>query len=757
MSEGRFQQALELAKQLYKSEPTAEYRTLLQQVYLGRARQLRAQGQTEDALTVLHVALGIADPAPEWLGEVAKELAVCGDVHRALETVRRLPEGAVRGSVLANAVDAALQQEAAGKRLLPEEWHADFDRILTAFAQVGAGQDEALREALQGIGLRSPFVEWKLLLRGLQAYYQKDDVRALENWQRLDSARLPARLAAPFRFQIDSAYRAAQLPATQNLLQRMVDRLQSSGVLQQLRAVQAALHQNESLAPALRLAESAMLGLQQRAPQLAPRLASAVYWTLVAQGTPADVPRFQRAFGQPHDDPHFDRLKALSYESAGELTEAHKHWQEYERWLATRPAVWPGGQADKVRAMIWCRMGNNAASIPDAKHLKKLPAYLCDHEGLPRSLKPGADECFRQALELDPEQRDTYEALFHYHLDRDQEKKAAAAGERLLQKFPDHVPTLQALGDLRMRQGNYDQGIEMFGRALQVNPLDRQQRTKLGSAHVWYGRSLAEQGDYDKARAQYRAALAHRDSTDDFSVLSQWAACEFKAGDTAKAEELLARALTRPDHRLAVAHLLLIESARLKLSRTVKQRFNKEFNESLAETPTGSTAAAVAEALSAQRATGATYYGQKTHEKKIFGYLDRATRVDLTEKDLERVCAALEGPASSRLLKTFASKARRQFPENPFFPFMEAEAYIAQGRQRCPAWTVRQLLETARSLAGRLAPDPKQQALLQAIQAREEMVGHLGPFGFMSSLNLPEDLFWDDEDDEDDDDGWYEE
>ena len=51
--------------------------------------------------------------------------------------------------------------------------------MLQAFRQVEAGQDEAARESLQGIGLQSPFLEWKLLLRGLLAYYQGDDVRAV--------------------------------------------------------------------------------------------------------------------------------------------------------------------------------------------------------------------------------------------------------------------------------------------------------------------------------------------------------------------------------------------------------------------------------------------------------------------------------------------------------------------------------------------------------------------------------------------------
>src|SRR5206468_8841041 len=120
----------------------------------------------------------------------------------------------------------ALQQGKAGRDVLPEPLREQFDLVLKAFRHLEAGQDDQAREALQGIGLQSPFLEWKLLLRGLLAYYQKDDVRAAENWQRLDPQRLPARLAAPLRFLIDPAYRHAQAPQTQATLKKQADRLQ---------------------------------------------------------------------------------------------------------------------------------------------------------------------------------------------------------------------------------------------------------------------------------------------------------------------------------------------------------------------------------------------------------------------------------------------------------------------------------------------------------------------------------------------------
>src|SRR3954454_24526440 len=83
--EGRTQQALELAKQLHKSEPTPAHLELLRAAYLGRPRQLRGQGNTRDAVTVLEAARRYGEGDPAWLEQVAGELALCGDPRAALD------------------------------------------------------------------------------------------------------------------------------------------------------------------------------------------------------------------------------------------------------------------------------------------------------------------------------------------------------------------------------------------------------------------------------------------------------------------------------------------------------------------------------------------------------------------------------------------------------------------------------------------------------------------------------------------------
>jgi tetratricopeptide (TPR) repeat protein len=752
LHEGRFQAALELTKELHKQQPTPEHRALVRDAYLGRARQLRTQGKPRDAATVLQAAQAFAGGDPDWLAGVAEELAACGDVRQALAVLGPARGTPAHARVLALAADRALQEEAAGRNLLPAELHADFDRVLTALAQLEAGQDEAAREALQGIGLRSPFLEWKLLLRGLQAYYQGDDARALENWQRLNVERFPAWLAAPYRFRLDPDYRLAQSPEAQAALQRQADHLMGLSVVQELRLIQAALAGDESLARAFRLAEALLPALRRHGAHLPARLASAFYWAMVANGQPEDVHRFQRVFGAPADDPYLARLRALICEHAGEIEEAHRFWQEFEKSVAGSPAF-PGEQADRVRALVWYHMGQNAARLPDEEDLRALPPFMRQQLRPPR-LTPGAEACLQHSLKLAPDQLATYTALFAYHQHREHDSKAEKVGKQLLERFPDHAPTLEALGDLYMRRGRYTEALDLFERALRTNPLSRQLRGKVSGAHLYRARAHAEEGRFDEARADYTASLAFRDG-ENYPALCKWAACEFKAGNPERAEELLGQARAEAGSGLAVAYSMVIEAIRLKLPRTLKTRFDREFNAALAEPASPAAAAAILSTTASHRAAGVTYFGQKTHEKKVLAYVNKADGAEFTQAQLASVCESLLTLGALKPVRAFARVGQDRFPMDPIFPFFQAESYFVKGPEQFSAWQVQPLLAEARRLAERAPREPRQQQLLETIREREEMLRSLNPFlGFLGGGFNPFEFYEEDDDDEYDDDGW---
>jgi tetratricopeptide (TPR) repeat protein len=747
-AEGRFQQALELAKSLYKDDPAPPHKDLLLKMLLGRARQLRSEGRTRDAASTLENAIDL-DPDRGWYEQVAQELAACGQAGKALELLRPYPDSAALPRVLAQAADAALAQGRAGRDTLPEGLRGQLDLVLHASAHAEAGRDEEARAALQGIGLQSPFLEWKVLLRGLLAYYRKDDVRARENWQRLDADRLPARLAAPLRLTIDPAFRAAQPPATQNTLQHHADRLLQSGLVQPLRAVQAALANERQLAQAFRQAENLLPALRREAPQLVPRLAACFYWTVINSGRPEDIPRYQRVFGNPPDDQSFYRLHALALERRDQFAEAHRAWQDFERQVAHAPGAWPGDQGNRVRALVWYHMGLNAADLPDANQRARMPSFLEDYPG---ALKPPADKCFERSLELAPEQLEPYQALFDFYRNKKKIPQAVKTARRLLERFPDHVPALEGLGDLYLKQKKPAEALRLFQRGLEGNPLERRLRGKVSNAHLLVAREHVQAGRFDQARAEYQAALALGEGRKDAALLCRWAACEFKAGDADRAEALLQEAQAGEGGRLAAAYAILIETIRLKLPRPLKTRFTQEFEQALAEPPTAEPAAAVARTAASHRAADATYVGQKTHEKEVIAYLEKARDCAFTEDQLLQVVAGLVVLKARRAELRFLRLGERKFPQSPAVYLAEADHYLALGRRRCPVWQVRRLLERAQELAAALPPDERRRALLEAVKERQDMLAVIDPFGRMPPLEMLDELFGGFDENEDDED-----
>ena len=167
---------------------------------------------------------------------------------------------------------------------------------------------------------------------------------------------------------------------------------------------------------------------------------------MIAQGDPEDSQRYQRMFGKPADDQKFSRMGALVTESLPAYIDAHALWQDYEKEIAANPTLWPGPENDRARAMVWFRMGLNAEKQDDVvAAVDDLPfSPFGGPRDKPRRLEPSAEKCFRRAAELAPDWDEPAVALFELYDERGETKKSLDAGRALLQRFPDHQPTLEA-------------------------------------------------------------------------------------------------------------------------------------------------------------------------------------------------------------------------------------------------------------------------------------------------------------------------
>jgi tetratricopeptide (TPR) repeat protein len=684
LREGRLPQALELARQQYTQAPTTENAELLRDVLLRGARGYVERDAPADARRWLDDAEKVEGP-PAWWEALALLRARLGDGEKAKQLLAKAPGSPVAGRVAGQLADRALLDKVRGRPHVPAEFTAGLDAVLAAFAFYAKGEDEQAREALQAIGLQSPFLDWKLLLRGLMAYSANEDQRALENWQRLDPDRLPARLAAPLRALIDPSGGAALDGEQAKKVARRADAL-GHPMLAPLRDLQRTLASPEGLPKALRQASSLVGLMRTNFPHLVPKLANCFYWLIIQGGQPEDLGQYERLFGAPPDDRHFTRLQALVMESYPQLEAAHKSWQEYLREIETAPDRWPGEQGRRARAMILLRMGDNALEHEegddgDIDELAELFGMGRRRGAAPEKRKPlvpTAETCYRQALELAPGWREPAARLLDLLQDAEKWPEAEDVGRRALELHPDDVKLLLDLSNVQQAQGKMDEALGSLKRALKNNPLDRVLRTGVAVLDVQAGRALTLAKQYDAARASFAEALQLEPDAVGPVARAAWAACETKAGDTARAGQLAAELPAAPPHGLASAYYLFVEFNRAKVAKPTLKPRQEAFEQALAAGPSVAELLPLALAMSFYRNERPPYRGLGTHEKKLLALLLAAVDAKPPEDQLEKLGWVSLGQNYTKVLKAVGEQGQKRFPKSPAFAYFRAEQLILQ-------------------------------------------------------------------------------
>lgn len=680
---GRYAVALDLARQFHAQHSSDSSISAIREALIGLANQYVRSDKFPEVRRILDEAENLDCQEPAWLEQLAILRAKCGDWPKARGLLDRVPGTTLAPLALAHVVDKAVRDPKFGRNLLTAELQVGFDAVTQAFAHYDRGEDEAARQALQPIGMQSPFLDWKLLIRGLLAYSTNDDARAIENWQRLDVDRLPAQIAAPFRFQIDVAFRG-KLPPEQ--AKRVADR--SDGIalpmLASLRKIQRLLSTPENLASALRQVRPLVGMLKLTAPQQLPRLANCFYWLIIQGGEPEDMDEFEVVFGKPVDDPNFSRLIAMVMESSGRLDEAHKEWKQYSDWVASQPQRFPGEFGKRARAMIALRMGDNAveherdSDEPSPENFLDFIRRELNGPGKAKSLKPTAEACYRSSMELSPDWKEPLSRLLDFYAEKQQWDKAEPIGRRLTEKFPDDSEALVQLSEVLSAQGKNAEALEALRIALKNNPLDSALRTIVAQLTMRRGREQALSGEYDDARASFKESLNLDPEIIAAAVRASWAACEFKAGCPEVARRLASELQTTAHRRVSAAFLLLAETTRVKSGKLVQAEFKSLFDNAMKGDVDYKEFMQLLGAWSLYRTEQDRYHGFGTHEKKIFAKVKAIVESDLPEDELARFGLMLVEMRLPKPLKILADKGQARFGKNVVFCFLSAQQMILQ-------------------------------------------------------------------------------
>lgn len=631
------------------------------------------------------------------------------------------PVRTVSPEILAAADQAVRSGDATN---LPAEIQPQLKLIQDAFSAFSTGNDEKAREYLQAIGLSSPFLEWKLLLRGLMSHAAGDAPRANENWSRLDPQRLPAKLAAPFRVTIDEAYRSTFPARTLARLNNARGRLGPTDLIDRLEKIRAEGGKGKSLSTAFRTAEAIVPRLAKRDPDAVNALALWFYREIIIHGQPEDLGRYRKIFGDPIDDPDFDRLRAQIHENLRSPIETFFHWISYAEWLDTA-TVWTEPVRLRAMAEVLFRIGQAVRRIHAVAEPLKLMRNLRSPSGDKISTEP--TEPWLKAMELAPEWDAPTNAIIDWHLSKEKVAEALAVISQALPHQPHNLALWQKRGDLALVTGDFDLALTCRDQARKLNPLDPTLRDQLAELVMRDVRRRAIAGDLTAADERL---AAHLNLVSETRPLEYHAYAAVRAWQTKKpdlAEEHLEAAIA-PEHAgpagwwamLALAHLL-------GLPPRLRKPLAEGLQSSLEVAPTVAEAILLHQISRQIFVDEINFRGRTTYDRWISEHtlLAGETNAPIEEFDrlLEVLCARGDWMLTRKLAQLLIR--RRRTSGIVYFALARAE----YSRQKSPVMTtrIRSLFIQAASIA-RLSGDPRYQDLPERIRNFQERASRHIPF-----------------------------
>jgi hypothetical protein len=246
-------------------------------------------------------------------------------------------------------------------------------------------------------------------------------------------------------------------------------------------------------------------------------------------------------------------------------------------------------------------------------------------------------------------------------------------------------------------------------------------------------RQLAEKGDMAKARTYYHSALDIADTDlEKGTVQVRWGVAEERFGEAARAADLLTGGEAALKSKAGFAYALMVESHRIDAPSKLKTARNKAFNAELGKPLSPDDVRNLVNQAAGYVHVEATYFGQKTHNKKIADLAVKAAEA-LDEgalRTLLSVLPALKPPV--RALEGLFHAARRAHRDNPWFHYLEAVHLMGDNPEEdmsTSVYRIGPLLREAERLAlKRPAEDQGVREMLDDIARRQTLLRVMDPF-----------------------------
>ncbi len=644
---GKYKDAVATLKAMLQQEQRPEWIEFLAEAYVGRARGLADKGMFKEAAVIWR---NRAESCDRFLADPTyiELLFQSGQIDSALQLVQeQRKQIEERGDLPRLRVLCAVQVLAGQEALLDlfaadDPLRRDFPLAMGALQAYCRGQDAEMEQQLKAISFRSPFRDFRQILKAL-SLLDSDASGAEALLDRVSAG-------SPFH-PLSRTIRASQSPTPEFLR-----RYQGMGTAE--RRFASAL--KGWSAEQLRLAqELRQLGNRPNADKLLrfllrnKEILGGEYVREIAMRILVSHPRGESAYikslGQlPRF--HRDRIAALRMEEEAPPHEIFNAWSDL-CLILDEPELRQDPDSALSEALILRRTTR--------QWLKSGPP------------NPPALNALERALQCDPDDQPSYLELIRLYRSEGKLKDARRLLDEALSRYPEDSEVLTEAVETAIASSAFKKATRFARRALELDPINPRVRDILLNSHLAHARKQIQQKKIPLARKELEEAASWtRTEQAQGRVDLVRAVLELSGGDRAVARSCFLSGFERTGGGLVGRFQLLMEAGRMgrPMATVLKQ----------ARIPRPSRRATREQVLALIHALSESADEDEDALFEAVEFLEvplkSAAGLDFSLTEMERMCETWLRLELSYLRIPYARAALKRWPDAPVFVFHQIDA-----------------------------------------------------------------------------------
>ncbi len=690
----KFRQAKDGFKELCKLDKE-KYLPKLLECYHGLANQMIQNGQLSDAAQIIDNIKALTGDKDEGTLDILiamkkKDYDAVARIYadllsrgKNLANIQELPR-------VADALVIVFQEFPQLKSACPEI-DEELCAVQHALEDISAERYEEAWLKAKKIAVHSLFSHWKLFIKGLIAFYKKEDQRALEALGRISSNTLLRDIAQPYMALLNS-----KIIDRNTIHESFVKKMCIVAGYPDLVSI---LPRADSLWKAGRYYDSychirnTMKTFPEESSDISGTLTRFYFNSIhhlpgkAAMKYLDDLLKNDTVASPEYNLEKVLICKAESLFFENKLVDDDEDdsdcAQVWECFLETYRKVF--GSNNKLESLVYFRLGSLfAVEKPQEPPLFPwLPVRK--NKDLLRSAHL-AEHYFNKSISMDKNNKDAYLGLLQVYEKTYNQSKANKLLDRLIPLFPDDSAILTRAGVSCVERKSYIKGMKYLEQATQRDPLDSTIKDHLGFSYLKAARVYFDKKQMDQGRNIFEKALKNGVSNaHDFNrgyayIYARWAVLELKNENKDAANEKLQLARGKAEKLLPLLYFTQLISRCYELPDTSLQKLNAEVDREWSLPPTPENAVALLMIYSYINTLGFAWL--KAEMKRVVLYaLDASDKPCSRNDALGIVSFALPDKQAHKLGDVYIKKMLEKDREDPQFHYLKYQLQIMNSRR----------------------------------------------------------------------------